>query len=159
MKTLDEAREQLQEVVKAGGKAPICPCCEQRVKFYRRNIYSGMAVIVLTLNKMYQCDPKLDWIHVREFPQMKRNGFNINSNYSFLRHWGLLEQHVERTGYWRLTQLGRDFAEGKATVNKYIYLLNGIKVGEAGKAVTVREALGKKFNLEEVLNATLPAIA
>lgn len=60
---------------------------------------------------------------------------------------------------WRLTTRGREFAEGRTRVPKYVYVYDGLVLArpntdEARKAITIHDALGKKFDYDAVIRGT-----
>jgi hypothetical protein len=144
--TVAQAREFVSNHAKAGIE---CPCCDQRVKIYGRSLHSSMAAVLLSLHKHFRATRGLDWLHVSEFPPMP---FNINGDYSYLRHWGMLDQHPEHVGYWRVTPYGHAFCESDLAAPKTVFLKNNKKVGVSENMTTLKQALGDKFKDESVEN-------
>jgi hypothetical protein len=74
-----------------------------------------------------------------------------------LAHWGLVEQESERrpdggkSGFWRVTPLGERFLLGDATIPKYVYVYDGRALRSGGPQVSIRDALGKKFDYAELM--------
>ena len=121
-----------------------CPCCEQYVKEYGRTIHTSMALVLVALHKHFTTTPGLEWLHVSKFPVNER--FNINGDYNYLRHWGLLEPHPEFVGHWRVTELGHQFVRGEARVPKKVFLFNNERVGASDQTISIEDALGRKFD-------------
>ena len=73
-------------------------------------------------------------------------------------HWGLLEKQKgerddgsNRMGWYHITRKGMDFVQGKITIPKWVKLYNNEVVGFAEDHVTIKEALGTKFNYNEMI--------
>lgn len=134
-----------------------CPACGQLVKLYRRKLNSGMARILIRFYQVDQTKPDDDkWIMVsRELLSARINPTNME--YSKLAHWNLIESrgdegdNTKSAGYWRLTELGRQFVLGQKTVPKRVLLYNGKVQGYDLETTTIEESLGNKFNYTELM--------
>lgn len=151
--TLGEAREILRELVKDGHK---CPVCTQFAKVYRRAFPSASARILVLL---YREGGRHDYVYLPDLlPKVGTNtasqgGYGVQS-----AHWGLIERQPgtredgsDRVGWWRLTENGRLFVEGRITVPKYAKLYDGRCLGTEGNPVTIQQALGKRFDYSELM--------
>ncbi len=145
--TVMEVREYLNRNVEKG---TTCPCCDQTVKMYQNKLTGYMASILI---KFYKEDWG-KWINPIE-------QFNtVNGDYAKLRHWGLIEKSKEKpspdkkaSGNWRITQAGIDFVKGRTTVSQKVKLYNNKCWGFTGDKVNIRQALGTKFNFQELMDA------
>ena len=123
-----------------------CPLCTQTAKMYKRKINAGMA---RSLIHMYRSANK-GWIHVSLIGARSREEGK-------LAYWGLVEEqqgqglHGGRAGYWRVTDKGELFVQGKLKVPKYAKVYNGKTYGLEGDAVSIRDALGTKFNYDDLM--------
>lgn len=126
-----------------------CPVCTQYAKVYRRKINAGMAN---SLIRMYRTGGR-DWVHVPT--QIGARSREEGK----LAYWGLIEEQMStrddggRQGYWRVTDAGERFIRLGTRVPKYALIYNGRPLGFEGPEVTIREALGSKFNLDELMSA------
>lgn len=76
-----------------------------------------------------------------------------------LVHWGLVLEADEtrpdggRAGWWRVTERGEDFILRGLMVPKYILIYDSHCLGYENpiKVVSIRDALKKKFSLEELM--------
>jgi hypothetical protein len=76
-----------------------------------------------------------------------------------LRHWGLLEPHEtsRRTrtensrDLWRITNDGVDFVSGRLVVQQKARIYANTLHGFEGPWISVRDALGKKFDYEKLM--------
>jgi len=162
IETLDEAKTYLNANLRDG---VICPCCGQFAKIYKRKFNSWMARAMIAFYAHEGMKP--GWFHAisvvvdRRFWKFKIN--NSCGDYGKLVWWGLLEEaagHREdgnpETGYYRMTQKGRDFVLGKIRVRKYIHIYNDTLLevdGEKDEIISIHEAMGAKFNYSELMSA------
>lgn len=153
--TIDQARAWLRERLRDGAE---CPVCTQRVQLYRRKLNSGM---VHALFRIYQHN-STEWTRVQDMPNAPKGG-----DYAKLRFWGLLEQNPARAedgnsaGYWRVTADGVSFLMGSMSVPSHIGTFDN-KVyplrPDEYTLITAREALGNKFDYDELLANTPAAV-
>lgn len=147
----------LHERVMAGRDEGIdCEGCDRWAKRYPRTFHSSMAQWLIELVKLY----KGEFVSTKEvFAKIKGRGSDA-SGYSLLRHWGLIEPMSEKgsearkageAGLWRPTQLGIDFVYAKAAIYEIAYIYNNICESFGGKQVTIHQALGKKFDYDEMM--------
>ena len=130
-----------------------CSCCGQFVKLYSRHFNSGMAIALLTLYKHRD----KGFVHLEDL--MAANGFKRCGDASYLRHYMLIEPYVakrndgsNRNGHYRITGLGIMFAENKIKVQERFLTFNNKCEGFEGKEISIIEALGEKYNYQEMFN-------
>jgi len=135
-------------------KGTCCPCCERFIKLYRRPLSASMARYLIVLAK--KSGMGNPWLHVET--DFRDVSIPSRGDYAKLRYWGLIEakpgvsERGARTkGYWRITDKGRAFVAGNAPVPSHILLLNNRVVGFSDNLVTIRDALGKAFNYDELM--------
>lgn len=137
---------------RAGGVS--CPCCGRHTQVYRRRLPADAARFVVLLVHLWQRTPtaRREWIDIRHFEV--RGG-----DYAKAVHWGLAElkentfdPEKKNCGLWKPTQRGIDFVNG-ARVPSHVFLYLNEVVGHSDSFVGVREALGEKFNYEELMNS------
>jgi len=154
--TLRDAREEVFSMRTQGIK---CPCCDQFAKVYRRNLNSSMASGLI---RFYMATQDINKFHhvPTVFTRMKMNF--MNTEFSKLRYWGLVEeqtsddvQEKKTSGYWRVTEKGRDFALAMITVPKYIYLYDSqiCENFSDPTQIDINQALGSRFNYQELMRA------
>lgn len=149
--TVNEMRDELFEKLGNGEQLP-CPVCSQNCKLYKRKLNAMQAVFLCWLVNRFR-DNGGCWINVPK--EYKRN---IGGEYGKLAHWELIElkpnddDPSKRTsGLWRPTLKGIDFVNEVQTVPKYIYLYNNLLHKVSKEQTTIREALGDKFDYEELM--------
>ena len=134
-------------------KGTHCRLCGQPVKIYSRPLNSAMS---RTLIKMHLHGKKTDgWVNMSEV-----KNFGLPSrDYGTLAHWGMTEKGGgvksdgnPRTGLYRITKKGLDFIEDRIRVPAAIWTYNKKLLGMSKETISVREALGKKFNYTEMMN-------
>lgn len=156
--SLEEAKQFVQANLKRG---TVCPCCGQHAKVYRRTINSTMARALMLIYQHLQKHPTPDWIHVSSFLVHAKGDSSIaGGDVVKLRFWGLLERAVgvrpdgsNRIGEYKLTDLGRRFVEGAATVPSYVLLFNQELLGISPDMISIQDALGQAFNYAELMRA------
>jgi len=148
MKTLEQAKQELRQSLKDGA---ICPCCNRLVKMYKRKPSSTAAMGLIALYRLTTTG-KGAWFHISAI-QGKSGG----GDFAKLRYFGLIEEAentdgLKRTsGYWRITPKGRQFVKGWAKVPCYVQVYNGRVYGESEETITIFQALGNRFNYDELM--------
>lgn len=156
--TLSRARESFW--ANAVDEGSTCPCCDRFGRIYRRALNSGMTWWLIIFYK-HTRDHQIfqsGFIDVREV----KGGIERAHKCEFekLAYWGLIEKlAVEKdeghaSGFWRITQLGRDFVEEKAQVLSHALDYNGGCRGLTGENIGIRRALRKKFDYGELMGGT-----
>ncbi len=145
---LAEARQ----TVRAGWrKGVLCPCCGQMVKLYKRKMYATM---IRDLIALYHLRHDM-FHHVTDFCSKKAGG----GDFAKLRYWGLVEEstipgkpHKRKAGFWKITEIGIAFVEGRAFRPQYVLVYNQHARFYEGDNVNVEQALGEDFNYQELMN-------
>jgi hypothetical protein len=142
--TLGAAREWLRQRVDNGAK---CPCCTQFAKVYRRKINSGMAHALI---QMYR-HAGTEWFYLP----------NITSRWqgrdeAGLRYWLLVDELQEKRedggrAWWRITPLGERFVMRQIRVAKYARIYDGRCLSLTGEPVSITDALGDRFDYNELM--------
>jgi hypothetical protein len=156
---LGEVRDWLRIQVK-GGDAVECPCCAQNCKIYRRSLPNATARVMIVLwrrdeGRGYTFLP--DMLDALGMTSLK--GTPHQGGYGVIgHHWNLMEHKPgkrpdksPRNGYWRLTDLGRDFVQEKITVQKYAHVYAGRCLKLSGPPWSIRDALGSKFRYDDLM--------
>ena len=143
MQTIEDARAYLAKNAMEGAR---CPCCNQMVKLYRRPLTRNMAKVLL---EFYRGARHGDgWLHIR---RDVFRGHAADGEHAKLRYWGLLEERQERSGYWRITERGKQFVEGQILMPRVALVLNGqVLALDRSKQVSFYDVLGKHFDFKEV---------
>lgn len=147
--TVEEAKAWLRTRLEDGDH---CPVCTQHAQVYRWSLYS---TAVRALIGFYRLGGTVRFSHVNE---LKAMGLKGQGDASRLKHWGLAEEEKirrpdgGRAGYWRVTDLGESFLQGRATIPKYVYVYDGKVLDTDGDPVTARQCLGNKFDLDILMH-------
>lgn len=142
--TLAEARAWLRGRIDAGER---CPCCTQFAKVYRRKIYGTMA---RTLIRMWRKGGTTEWVDMTAVD--RGHGNRGGGDDAKLRYWGLIEPHPEHEALWRVTPAGEQWVLGNTTVPCYARIYDGRCLSLVGDPVTIRQALGKRFDYDELMH-------
>lgn len=147
--TLEEAKQYLRDNWEKGAD---CPCCTQRVQLYKHKLPASSVFALIRLYKLGE-----GYHHVRDFAE-GLEGVRRSSMFAELRYWGVVEDKANedptkrKSGLWKITEKGKDFVEEKIKLPSYVRLFDGNAYGVVGDEISVREALGNKFNYEEMMN-------
>ena len=143
--SLAEAQAWLRERLEEG--AP-CPLCTQRAQKYRRKITGTSAAALI---KMWRAGGT-DFVHVPTVLGRKQ------ADEAKMVYWGLIEEETilrpdgGRAGWWRVTDLGVDWIEGRVKMAAYAVVYDSRCLGlEPGEMVTIQEALGKRFDFAALM--------
>lgn len=150
---LDTLREENQRDRKVGCT---CPVCDQYCRIWDQPLHSGMAHwLILLVNDYRQW---YFWVSVKELSE--KAGMR-GGDYAKLRHWGLIVQATKKdlnnkraSGFWKPTKLGTDFVDNKIIIPRSILTYNKKHIGFGTETTTIREALGDKFDYDELINPT-----
>lgn len=141
---LDEAKAWLRARLATGAR---CPCCDQRAQMYRRPIGAAMAALLIRAWRLHGTEP----FHLPTLDGTR------GGDASKLRYWGLLVEEGDsrpdggRAGWWHVTARGAAFIAGDLAVPRYALVYDSRPFGLDGPAVTVRDALGTRFDYEALL--------
>jgi len=138
-----------------------CPSCDQYARRYTRKLNSGMARALIMFFRLSH-DPKYvianGWIGVGRDHMTKDMLMTLHQNeFHKLRWWGLIEQQYDdrieghRSEFWRLTELGSLFTLSNASVPARALDYNKECEGLVGESITIQEALGARFDYQELM--------
>jgi len=148
-RTLKEAKQSLRINFIKGSH---CECCGQFVKLYKRKLNSGMAI---TLYQIWKYN-KFSYVNVKSF--LREQGFQNNHDWTLLRHWGFLEEKIEKddirksSGVWRITPMGLKFIMNELETKKHVLLFDNKFQGWSDETTTMEQSLGNKFKYPELMS-------
>lgn len=157
--SLKEAKDWLRERVYKGAR---CPCCDRYARAYRRILGSSMATALICLYRESKKTGE-EWVHAKTAIHKGMQGSKLfkGLDYGVLKFWGLIEANPEHndetkpsSGFWRVTNLGKDFVEKRTAVQKYSIVYDNRFLRLEGPVWTIDEALGKHFNYQELMEAS-----
>lgn len=132
-----------------------CPCCDQFAKEYARKLPAVSAMVMI---KMYRRNEGRDYVNIPAMFSTMTGLHGGTGDGTKGQWWGLMEPQPSerddgswRTGWWRLTDLGREFVVGELKVRRYAHLYNQQVLGMSGEFWSIRDALGKRFNYDELM--------
>lgn len=144
--TLDQAKRIMAHKTNDGID---CPLCEQFAKIYKRKLNAAMAA---SLIKMW----KIAGTNVQHIPTTMLGSSREEGK---LAYWGLVAEETTlradggRAGYWAVTDFGEKFIHGAVNVYSHAQVYNGRCLGFTGVAISIKEALGIKFDYRELMSA------
>jgi hypothetical protein len=128
-------------------KSEPCECCGRPVATYQRSIYDVMAATLI--EAAVSTEPG-EWFHL---PTLSRMG----GDNAKMRFWGLIEEEMQldpdkgRSGWWRVTPLGRQFVNMDTTVPRYVDVRLNKVLQFHGGAVTITDVLGESFDYKTLM--------
>jgi hypothetical protein len=154
---LDATLGEVKQYLKANWiKGTHCPACNQSVKLYQRPLTSSMAYGLILLARENSAED--GWIHIENYFKELNIPSSIRGDISKLVNWKMLERFEgtredgsNRVGVYRVTENGRRFVRGQLQVYSHILIYNNEFKGFTGNLVGIKEALGKKFNYNELM--------
>jgi len=150
--TLGEAQEMLRPLIWEP-KGAICPLCHQHAQVYKWTLYS---TAVRLLAELYKAGGTEKLVEAKRVKPTGSQGDGAR-----LRYYGLAESDKDRrpdggkSGWWQVTEFGRAFLFDRAVVRKNVWVYDNRVMRREGPPVRVRDALGKKFNYDEMMRGTL----
>jgi len=139
-----------------------CPCCTQLAKRYKRKLNSSMAYALVLIYRAFRGE-RQEWLHVPDYlTEVCRTGPTIRGgDWAKLVHWGLIEPKSDeirsdgskRVGFYRITQRGRDFVEGRIRVPQHVLIYAERCMGTSEETTSLEEALKDRFNFRELMDA------
>lgn len=145
--TLGQAKTWLRQRIHDGEK---CPCCGQMAKIYRRRIHHTIARSLIQVYTLGKKRGAHGWVHV---PTAIGPACEVGK----ARYWSLIEEAAEkrkdggRAGWWRLTDNGKAFVEGRVKIRTHALIYDSRCLGMEGEYVSIQDALGSKFSYEELM--------
>lgn len=152
--TLEEIKKYLHDNSEKGVD---CPACDRIVKIYKYTMNAGMCLALITMYKLDKSKENEVWFHLqKEFAE--KYGLNANAlHYSLMKWWGLLipqpnnDPNRKGTGYWCLTDKGKQFIEGRIRLPKKVHIYDNRNVGWSEETTNIKEALKEKFDYAELM--------
>lgn len=154
--TLKDAQQYNREHWHEGCK---CLACGQRVQLYNYKFFASSAFALIRLFNLTETNPDQEWFHVKDYAEAGKDRPRAH-HFAELRFWELIEKcdvnddpAKKSSGYWKITEKGKQFVNEEIKVQSRILIYNNIFVGfaENSSEITVREALGNKFDYEELM--------
>jgi len=153
METIKEAKQHLRANFEKGVE---CPCCGQYVRQYKRKLNSGMVLFLIGLCRLSHREMPM-FFSIKEI--MNEMNLTVTSlDYSVMKHFKLITPRISEggkkdSGKWMITQEGLRFVLWPDhTIPKHVFLYNNKRQGVSDEKITIREALGEKFNYEELMS-------
>jgi hypothetical protein len=150
--SIDEAKVYLKKNWKTGVK---CPCCNQLVKRYRRKLYKSVAVCLVIFYRKYKHG---EYHHKTELVKNSYSSTFGSGSFAMLAWWGLIKEKPKHTskdsrtsGWWKITEKGKMFVEGKIKVKSHALVYNGNLLGLDGDMVDITDCIGEDFSYNELM--------
>ena len=143
---LSVERERLNDILETGEQTH-CRLCKQSAKVYRRVIFAQTARLLVIAYRRHGSD----WFRSSTLG-------DSSGNFAKAAYWGLIEEESVRrpdggrSGWWRLTPLGRRVGLGRERLPKWVLTYNAevIEV-DASVTVDIEDCLNKKFSYDDLM--------
>lgn len=162
-KHLSVARDEYFDEIDEGS---VCPCCDRFGKRYKRTLNATIGHAILAMLALHE-KTKAEWLHVKDIRDlMLKTGCKATHPTGEIGkavYYALVEQkenedtRKRKSGLWRLTADGMEFARGESTIPRFIYLYNDQLHGErfdTSEFVSINDVLGKKFDYSELMSSS-----
>jgi hypothetical protein len=161
--SLEDAKKWLRSRFEKGAT---CPCCNQFVKLYRRQLNKSMAYVLLLIARYYRhgLHAAEEWLHVPSYiaetgADNPRRAAAVRGDWAKMKLWGLIEEKPgvrddgsPRVGFYRMTVLGRRFVDREVKVPSHVYIYNGEPLQRVvEEMITIDDALGRDFSFAEIM--------
>ena len=160
LKTTDMLRKEWRTTIE--GEGGHCPVCDRWGKIYTKRITKTMVKRLAAMARV--CGGKREWVYLPDITQaVGLAAYSVTA----LKHWGLVEQRVSETvldennkpvlgdkktsGFWRVTQAGVSFLDGRTRVPKYLLVYNDTTIDSSQDSIGVQECMGEHFNYGEMM--------
>ena len=129
-----------------------CVVCDRFGKVYTRRLNGTMIVALIRLYHLSAAAPEREWFHFTEFTDTR-------NEYEKLKFWNLIDHKPNDddptkrdSGYWKITPEGIQFATMKMLLPEKVVVYDGTVRGYKGSNISIREALGEKFNYSKLMS-------
>lgn len=145
--SLVRARADLREDMWEGTE---CPCCGQYARVYRRKVNANCARKLIAAYRLHGTQPFY-------LPGLLASLRLPGRDESLLHYFRLIQETDSRrddggrAGWWRVTGLGVGYVKGLQQIPKYAQVYNGKVLGYDVPMVSIQDALGERFDLQELL--------
>lgn len=123
-----------------------CNTCTRPLIEYKRTLTQGSLHSLVGLNLLHLEHPNQPYFHYLEL--IKK--YAGSTDYSLLNHFGLIVSNPSECGKWALSDLGRKFLNGEASIPRYLYFYLGKIIKESSERIHFNQVSKTKFNLAEV---------
>lgn len=160
--TIKEARDAMRPKLMEGMK---CLCCGQHTQMYKRTLTSSMAYGLIEVYKAHKgIMSAAPYIHMESyFKALSGVPASIRGDLPKLRFWGFIEPRSAfmddgnpNDGYYKITEFGKLFVEGKLLAPKYVKIYNNQLYGNHDdvEEINIVQALKNKFDYHKLIHGT-----
>ena len=138
--------------LKAGEHFP-CPTCTRHAQLYRRLFHASMAAQLI---RLYSLGGAHEYVHAS---RLILKGVSGAGDFSKAKYWGLIhsgintDPHTKTSGQWMLSRDGVAFVLGNLRIPREVMIFDDKIYGVSEREITIREALGKRYNYNELMEA------
>lgn len=148
-----EAVRQAFDAALREGEACDCPTCGRHAQIYRRKFHASMAQQLI---RLFHLGGVMGYVHAS---RLILPGVTGTGDFTKAKYWRLIEQAettddaVKSSGLWRLTQSGVLFVKSSMSIAREVMVFDDEVLGMSQETITIAEALGDRFNYQELMEA------
>ena len=131
--SVEDARTWVRTQLMTG--AP-CPCCDQLARISKRSLTHSMIRVLLTM--LRTAGTEFTSLPALKAKMTAAGEKDLGRDEAMLAYWGLIEEATTkrpdggRRGYWRVTDIGAQFARNQIALPSTVYTYNGIAQAPTG---------------------------
>lgn len=133
-------------------KGVFCPCCQRLARRYARRFHREMGVFLVYLVRAFR--EKRSWYHLREILPGGKSSPKASTDGAYLKNWGLVKRHPEKTGVYLPTDAGIAFVLGQTHVPRICFVYDGRPWHYSKETVGIRDVLGDRIDVLAMLQDT-----
>lgn len=142
----------------------LCPCCNRNSKPGKRRFSSNIARVLMLLYKLYLEDPD-GFFHIERVILSLGLKNTLRGDFAKMKHFSFIEQAPgkrkdgnTKNGYWKITEIGVMFVEGKLLVPKEFRIYDDALYWVSEETISIMDALRSKgFDYNEMMDREIPA--
>lgn len=136
--TVQEAQELIQQAVQKN-QTVLCACCGKQAIPNRHTInFMATEGLRFIVSSWRMAKGSVQGVRVNGNPKTPEEVLK-SRNYSKLQYWGMLEKVDGQKDFWKPTQAGLDFVDGKLAMPTTVITYDGEPIGYAGKHVYIHQ--------------------
>ena len=146
-------RKEFMQRLKDGDKGN-CPCCQRYAQVYKRRIYDSIARQLIRLYTLGGDKDYVNAVHLILKGSHSTQDFQKAKYFDLIERRPLSEDDLGKTsGWWRLTERGVQFVQGKLAIPHIALVFDDNVLGFEGNPVTIKDCLDEHFSYERLMSA------
>ena len=127
------------------GHGGVCPYCGAKMKDYSHNFNSTLVRCLVSVYELFGTEEVFNYRDVK-FAAFHKTDGSCKDNFQKLQYWGVVVKH--RRGFWQVTELGKKFCEGEASIQRTVVTYRAHVKEFKGDMIFIDEAGGPSGTAE-----------